>query len=112
MYSGLIGPSPFIAALIIAIFLEKGFASITSADRACKIIAILWSLYILVLSYIEGNFFVGALVNSTIQVFMMYWYLKISDLLEERIIMDILFLVLGSFVLIFFYAFIQALFAI
>ena len=108
MSTGLV--SPFVAAIIVIIFLVKKFEQITKPSTAHKILAVLWGVYILLLSF-SGMVFIAVLISSCFQIFFMYWYLQIAYHLEEKIFAWIFFIVIGTLVLSFLNNFIYVLVA-
>lgn len=111
MYTGLIGPSPFMAALLIIIFLSKGFAKVSPVSSVNKVLAVPWGLYIFLLSQGNDNLF-AVVMSSFFQIFFVYWYLQIFHYLEDRIFADLVFLILGSFVLSFLNVFMYSIFTL
>lgn len=108
MYLTLTAPGPFIAALLLIIFLSEGFKKISSPLTVNKVLAVPWGLYIFILQY-ANNDFVAAFINSLFQVFFVYWYLQIAYFIEEKIIFYLFFLVIGAYALAFLNGFIYTL---
>lgn len=111
MNTGLIGPSPFVAAIILIIILVKKFEQITKPSTAHKILAVLWGVYVLLFSF-SGMIFIGVLISACFQIFFMYWYLKIAYYLEEKVMAWIFFLLIGAAMLAFLNKFIYVLVAV
>ncbi|MCD4694585.1 hypothetical protein K8R62_04485 [bacterium] len=98
MYTGLIGPSPFVAAILILLFLSKGFSKVAKASVVNKVIAVPWGFYIFALSQNNENI-TAVLISSLFQIFFVYWYLQISYYLEDRFMVDLVFMIVGIFIL-------------
>jgi hypothetical protein len=92
--TGLIGPGPFYAGLIIIYILLKIIRSGFGVEKAILFLSICFSIFCLFLGY--GAPVIGNMITGLITGALTYLFFRILFVNEDRVLFSILFFILGS----------------
>ena len=98
-------PSPFIAALLIIVFLSRGLNEVAESSGGISLFfSFVWAIYLLLLGHTETSRPLAIMISALLQIPLMYAYLEVANVFEDSygMFFYVFFLIVGAVLLAFF----------